>query len=141
MAPLVDLAVVFSLILAIHDLLMHPTQWNHQLLNQTLLYWGAFILVDLSAAALGMAFERDAPWGSLGWLPAQRFGYRQLMYYVVVKAVVTAVHGPEVGWNKLERSATVAMGGVPQRRRTVPGVVAQVTVAQVVMDPVDSLAA
>ena len=108
-APLVDLAVVFSLALAAYDFLMHPTEWNHQLLSQTLLYWGAFVLVDLAAASLGMAFERDAPWGSLGWLPAQRFGYRQLMYHVVVKAVITAVHGPEVGWNKLERRATVAI--------------------------------
>ena len=39
-APLVDLAVVFSLVLALRDLLMHPTEWNHQLLSQTLLYWG-----------------------------------------------------------------------------------------------------
>ena len=129
-APLVDLAVVFSLALALRDLLMHPTEWNHQLLNQTLLYWGAFVLVDLSAAALGMAFERDAPWGSLGWLPAQRFGYRQLMYHVVVKAVITAVHGPEVGWNKLERRATVAIGVAPRRRNAAP-----------VLEPVDSLAA
>ena len=112
------------------DLLMHPTEWNHQLLSQTLLYWGAFVLVDLSAAALGMAFERDAPWGSLGWLPAQRFGYRQLMYHVVVKAVITAVHGPEVGWNKLERRATVAIGVVPRRRTATP-----------VLEPADSLAA
>ena len=129
-APLVDLAVVFSLVLALRDFLMHPTEWNHQLLSQTLLYWGAFVLVDLSAAALGMAFERDAPWGSLGWLPAQRFGYRQLMYHVVVKAVITAVHGPEVGWNKLERRATVAIGVAPRRRSAAP-----------VMEPVDSLAA
>jgi hypothetical protein len=40
----------------------------------------------------------------------QRFGYRQLMYYVVVKAVVTAVRGPRVGWGKLERRATAAVG-------------------------------
>ena len=129
-APLVDLAVVFSLALALRDLLMHPTEWNHQLLSQTLLYWGAFVLVDLSAAALGMAFERDAPWGSLGWLPAQRFGYRQLMYHVVVKAVITAVHGPEVGWNKLERRATVAIDIAPRRRTAAP-----------VLEPADSLAA
>ena len=133
-APLVDLAVVFSLALAAYDYLMHPTEWNHQLLSQTLLYWGAFVLVDLSAAALGMAFERDAPWSSLGWLPAQRFGYRQLMYHVVVKAVITAVHGPEVGWNKLERRATVAIEPVGRRagRQAAP---------RPVLEGADSLAA
>ena len=106
-APLVDLAVVFSVAWAFQDWLAHPGEWNHQLMSQTLLYWGAFVLVDLSAAALGMAFERDAPWADLGWLPVQRFGYRQLMYHVVIKAVFTAVQGPEVGWHKLDRKATV----------------------------------
>ena len=133
-APLVDLAVVFSLVLAARDYLMHPTEWNHQLLSQTLLYWVAFVLVDLSAAALGMAFERDAPWGSLGWLPAQRFGYRQLMYHVVIKAVITAVHGPEVGWNKLERRATVAIEPAPRRG-------ARGRAGQPALEGVDSLAA
>jgi hypothetical protein len=60
-----------------------------------------------------MGLERKAPWADLIWLPIQRFGYRQLMYYVVVKAVITAVNGPEVAWGKLERQATVALDGGP----------------------------
>ena len=51
-----------------------------------------------------------APWPDTPWIPVQRFGYRQLMYYVVVKAVFTAVQGPRVGWGKLERRATAAVG-------------------------------
>jgi uncharacterized membrane protein len=78
-------------------------------LSASLLYWAAFIFVDLSAAALGMALERRAPWSDILWIPVQRFGYRQLMYYVVVKAVVTAVQGPRVAWGKLERRATAAV--------------------------------
>ena len=39
----------------------------------------------------------------------QRFGYRQLMYYVVVKAVITAVRGPRVSWGKLERRTSAAL--------------------------------
>ena len=38
---------------------------------------------------------------------AQRFGYRQLMYYVVVRSISTAMRGPFVGWGKLERMGTV----------------------------------
>jgi hypothetical protein len=41
----------------------------------------------------------------------QRFGYRQIMYYVVVKSVVKALQGRFVGWGKLERKATVTPGG------------------------------
>ena len=49
----------------------------------------------------------------LPFLPVQRFGYRQLMYYVVVKSVVMAIRGGRVGWGKLERrgSALVGKGG------------------------------
>jgi len=110
-APLVDLAVIFAVAWAFHDWWAHRAEWNDSLLIQTLLYWAAFVLVDLSAAALGMAFEKNAPWGDIVWLPVQRFGYRQLMYYVVVKAVITAVNGPEVGWGKLDRQGSVAMDG------------------------------
>ena len=72
----------------------------------------AFILLDLSAGAIGMALERRAPWGDLIWMPAQRFGYRQLMYYVVVKSIDAALHGVRVGWGKLERRATAAVDGL-----------------------------
>ena len=105
-APLVDLAVIYSLLAAIVDKLMHPVEWSPDKLTQSLLYWAVFILVDLSACALGMALERRAPWKDLIWIPVQRFGYRQLMYYVVIKSVLTAVRGPLVGWGKLERRAT-----------------------------------
>ena len=105
-APLVDLAIVWSLIAAILDKLFHPVEWQPDNLIQAFAYWAVFICVDLSASALGMALERRAPWRDLLWIPVQRFGYRQIMYYVVVKAVLTAVRGPRVGWGKLERSAT-----------------------------------
>lgn len=106
-APLVDLAIVWSLLAAGISRLFHPVEWSPDNLIQALLYWAVFILVDLSASALGMAMERRAPWRDIGWLPAQRFGYRQLMYYVVIKAVATAVQGRKVGWGVLERRATV----------------------------------
>jgi hypothetical protein len=40
-------------------------------------------------------------------LPLQRFGYRQIMYYVVLRSLWTALRGPFVGWGKLERHGTV----------------------------------
>jgi peptidoglycan-N-acetylglucosamine deacetylase len=43
------------------------------------------------------------------WLGFQRVGYRQILYYVVVKSVVTAALGPLVGWGKLDRKATVSV--------------------------------
>ncbi len=120
-APLVDLAVVWSIAAALMDRMFHPVEWSSDKLTAALFYWAAFILVDVSAGALGMALERRAPWKDLVWIPIQRFGYRQLMYYVVVKAVFTAVRGPRVGWGKLERRATAAVGGPSVRRRKAGG--------------------
>jgi peptidoglycan/xylan/chitin deacetylase (PgdA/CDA1 family)/spore germination protein YaaH/GT2 family glycosyltransferase len=111
-APLVDLAVVWSLAAGLYGLVSHPLEWSADDILRPLLYWAAFILLDLSAGVLGMALERKAPWGDLAWLPAQRFGYRQLMYYVVLKSLASAVQGARVGWGRLERRGTVAMGQV-----------------------------
>jgi len=109
-APLVDLAIFGSLGWAIYARTYHPVEWSLDDSLRSIFYWAAFIFVDLSAGALGMAMERKAPWSDLIWLPVQRFGYRQLMYYVVVKSVVTAIRGYRVGWGKLERRATAVVG-------------------------------
>ncbi len=109
-APLVDLAAVWSIISALMAHYSHPVEWSSDDLVRQLLYWTAFTMVDLSAAALGMALEKRAPWWDIIWLPVQRFGYRQMMYYVVVKAVLTALRGPRVSWGKLERRNTAVEG-------------------------------
>jgi len=109
-APLVDLAIISSLVWAVYGRAFHPVEWSPDDTLRSIFYWAAFIFLDLSAGALGMALERRAPWGDLIWLPVQRFGYRQLMYYVVVKSVVTAIRGYRVGWGKLERRATAVVG-------------------------------
>jgi cellulose synthase/poly-beta-1,6-N-acetylglucosamine synthase-like glycosyltransferase/peptidoglycan/xylan/chitin deacetylase (PgdA/CDA1 family)/spore germination protein YaaH len=109
-APLVDLAAVWSIISAVMAHYSHPVEWSSDDLVRELLYWTAFTMVDLSAAALGMALEKRAPWWDIIWLPVQRFGYRQMMYYVVVKAVLTALRGPRVTWGKLERRNTAVAG-------------------------------
>ena len=110
-APLIDLAVIWSLISALYGWSNHATEWSPDDLTRPLFYWAAFIFLDLSAGALGMALERRAPWGDLVWMPVQRFGYRQLMYYVVVKSIDAALHGARVGWGKLERRASAAFEG------------------------------
>jgi len=110
-APLVDLGALWSIAAAIMTHYSHPVEWSSDDLVRTIFYWCAFVLVDISAAMLGMALEKRAPWKELVWLPVQRFGYRQMMYYVVVKAVLTAIQGPRVGWGKLERRNTAAVEG------------------------------
>jgi cellulose synthase/poly-beta-1,6-N-acetylglucosamine synthase-like glycosyltransferase len=108
-APLVDLAVIWSMVSAYMASQSHPLEWNSDDLIRAVAYWLAFILLDLAAGIVGMVMEPRAPWKDLPWLPLQRFGYRQLMYYVVVKAVSHAIRGRRVGWGKLDRRGSVAM--------------------------------
>ncbi len=83
-------------------------------------FFGLFMLVDIGAAMLAFLMERGEDWRLLLWLPLQRFGYRQIMYYVVAKSVLKALTGPLVGWGKLERSAGVVLGSLT----TAPDIVA-----------------
>lgn len=69
--------------------------------------FGAFILLDLLAAAIAFWHERREDWRLLPWLLPQRFYYRQLLYLVAIKATLTAVRGTMVGWGNLQRSASV----------------------------------
>jgi cellulose synthase/poly-beta-1,6-N-acetylglucosamine synthase-like glycosyltransferase/peptidoglycan/xylan/chitin deacetylase (PgdA/CDA1 family) len=115
-SPLVDLAIIWSVVWALYAQANHPVEWSPDDFLRSVFYWAAFIFLDLSAGALGMALERRAPWKDLVWLPVQRFGYRQLMYYVVVKSIVTAVRGGRVSWGKLERRASVSLESPIARR-------------------------
>lgn len=71
------------------------------------IYYAVFMVVDLLAALFGFLMERRENWSLLWWLMLQRFGYRQLMYYVVVRSISTALRGVVVSWGKLERTGTV----------------------------------
>ena len=53
----------------------------------------------------------------MAWLVPQRFGYRQVMYYVVIKAVIQALRGPRVGWSSIARSGEVQTSSKKRARR------------------------
>lgn len=65
-----------------------------------------FLLVDYVAAFYAFRLEEEDP-KPLLLLFLQRFVYRQLMTYVSIKSVVSAVKGANVGWNKLIRKGNV----------------------------------
>lgn len=109
LAPFVDFVLIWRLALSAFDFIEHRDQFDGQTLEKVLLYYLVFLVVDLTSAALALAIERNEQKSLLPWLVLQRFGYRQLMYYVVIKAGLAALFGPLVGWNKLERKSTVTV--------------------------------
>ncbi len=109
-SPLVDLLLLWQLGASWLDYLQHRGHFDPHNLYRVLVFYAIFMAVDLAGSVLAFALERRERWSLLWWLVLQRFGYRQLMYYVVVRSVSTAIRGPSVGWGKLERKATVNSG-------------------------------
>jgi hypothetical protein len=87
----------------------HGEEYAGSNLKQILFYYALFLAVDWLSAAFAFALEKREQWKLLWWLFLQRFCYRQVMYYVMIKSVVVAVRGAAVGWGKLERKATVGV--------------------------------
>jgi peptidoglycan-N-acetylglucosamine deacetylase len=95
-SPFMDLAMLFSL-----------TTGNFLLFFS---YFAGFTALELAGATLALRMDRG-DMRLLPWLVVQRFVYRQLMYYVILKSIVAAIRGTAVGWNKLERTGTAQIEG------------------------------
>ncbi|MFA5901024.1 MAG: glycosyltransferase, partial [Hyphomicrobium sp.] len=108
-SPFVDLLLISQLIAVASDYLQHGDQLDTGHLKMTLVYYAIFIAVDLATAVVAFSFEKREDWRLLWWLALQRFGYRQLLYYVLTKSVSHAAMGHFVGWGKLDRKATVTL--------------------------------
>ncbi|WP_156324355.1 polysaccharide deacetylase family protein [Bacillus sp. FJAT-27251] len=62
-----------------------------------------FYLLDLSASLYAFRLEKESP-KTLWSLLLQRILYKQLMTYVVIKSLLSAIKGVTVGWGKLKRN-------------------------------------
>lgn len=74
----------------------------------TMMFYAAFLLFDLMAAYFAFQLEKESP-KPLIWLFIQRFVYRQLMSYVVLRSFFFAFKGVSVGWNKVIRNGHVQL--------------------------------
>ncbi len=108
-SPFMDLMFVWTMLGALIGYLEHQQEYAHTPanLNQVVFYYALFLAVDCLGATVAFMMEKAEQKTLLVWLLIQRFGYRQVMYWVMVKSVLTAIRGAVVGWGKLERKATV----------------------------------
>jgi len=111
LAPIADLLLIWQLITQWIAYVQHGAEFSNDNLYMVGIYYCVFLLVDLAAALFGFLMEKRENWSLLWWLTLQRFGYRQLMYYVVVRSISSALRGALVGWGKLERAGTVKSPG------------------------------
>jgi cellulose synthase/poly-beta-1,6-N-acetylglucosamine synthase-like glycosyltransferase/peptidoglycan/xylan/chitin deacetylase (PgdA/CDA1 family)/spore germination protein YaaH len=106
-SPIMDLMLIYTLVSSAVYRLEQPAEFSFTNVRQVVFYYALFLAVDWASAGFAFLLERKERWRLLWWLFLQRFCYRQVMYYVMVKSVATAIGGPIVGWGKLERKATV----------------------------------
>jgi peptidoglycan/xylan/chitin deacetylase (PgdA/CDA1 family)/GT2 family glycosyltransferase len=93
-APLIDLFAVYSIVF------LDPMP--------ILAYWGAFNLFQLTLAWAAFGFDGESR-RPLWALPLQQFVHRQVMYMVVYDAIVSALLGGRLQWQRIERTGTVAL--------------------------------
>jgi cellulose synthase/poly-beta-1,6-N-acetylglucosamine synthase-like glycosyltransferase/peptidoglycan/xylan/chitin deacetylase (PgdA/CDA1 family)/spore germination protein YaaH len=105
-SPVMDLMLGYTLLISALDWLQQPSGYSSTALRQVLFYYALFLAIDWVAASFAFLLEKKEHWRLLWWLFLQRFCYRQVMYYVMIKSVAVAARGRAVGWGKLERKAT-----------------------------------
>lgn len=96
-APLADFVLIISLI------------WNHNnldSLHKIGYYYLLFMVVDMLVSVIAFVFEKEKL-SKLLWLIPQRFVYRQLMYFILFKALREVIKGESKGWGVLKRTGNV----------------------------------
>ncbi|MFC6644693.1 glycosyltransferase [Granulicella cerasi] len=112
-SPLIDLMFVAGVLHYFINLHFHPETTSSADFVKLLTFFLTFLLVDFLASALAFALERKHP-ASKGdaWLLVhiwiQRFTYRQLFSWVLLKTVKRAIDGKPFNWDKLERTAKMS---------------------------------
>ena len=107
-SPLIDLALVTSIIGTIVRVHQHGWAQTSNDVWTMGLYWLAFTSVDIACGWVAYRLDNRDVGYPPHLLVAQRFVYRQIMYWVVVRAIASAIGGWVVGWGKLERSGRVS---------------------------------
>ena len=102
-----DLSALGAISWMIIQNLEHPLDPTPTGLVELIFFYALFVTLDLITALVAFGFEKKEDWRLIIWLFLQRFFYRQLMYYVAIQSVISAIRGKVVGWGKLERKATV----------------------------------
>jgi cellulose synthase/poly-beta-1,6-N-acetylglucosamine synthase-like glycosyltransferase/peptidoglycan/xylan/chitin deacetylase (PgdA/CDA1 family)/spore germination protein YaaH len=112
-SPLIDLMFVGGVIHYAVDKHFHPETASTDSFYKLLIFFVAFLVIDFVTSVLAFALERKHPASKGdGWLLfhiwIQRFTYRQLFSWVLVRTVKRAIDGKPFNWDKLERTAKMS---------------------------------
>ena len=126
---MIDFALIGSIVAAAFRLAIHAMDQSQGSIWLIAVFWNCFTAVDLLCCQIAYRLDGAGMQVPVLQLLMQRFGYRQLMYAVIVRAVIAALCGPHVGWGKLKRSGRqttesiepeLASAAVPLKGRVKP---------------------
>jgi peptidoglycan-N-acetylglucosamine deacetylase len=115
LAPIMDAVLLFAVVSAVISAVSGADGLAGTSFPILVQYWLLFQTIDISASAAGVAVDRDR--SLLRLVPlviVQRFTYRQILYWVAMRALLAAIKGTFVGWGKLVRTGTVTVRPVTQ---------------------------
>ncbi|MFS0773795.1 polysaccharide deacetylase family protein [Sphingomonas sp. 1P08PE] len=106
-SPLIDLALVLSIVGTWIRVAQHGWAQTSGDVSWMALYWLAFTAIDVACGWMAYRLDGNQARYPAHLLVAQRLVYRQIMYWVVLRAIGSAIGGWIVGWGKLERTGSV----------------------------------
>jgi cellulose synthase/poly-beta-1,6-N-acetylglucosamine synthase-like glycosyltransferase len=111
-SPFIDIMFVVGALSYGVQKYFHPESTDPASFHKLVFFFAAFLVIDFITSAVAFALERSTPdtredsWLlSQVWL--QRFAYRQLFSWVLLKTIKRALEGKPFSWDKLERTAAV----------------------------------
>ena len=107
-SPLIDLALLLSVVSTTVRVIQHGWAQTAGDVGSMGVYWLAFTGVDILCGWIAYRLDGHKVRYPAHLLVAQRLVYRQIMYWVVLRAITSAIAGWVVGWGKLERSGRVS---------------------------------
>ena len=120
LAPIADFTLVLNLILSgVAELSQKANQAGTQEVSfydkyHMLIMYLAFMMVDFMVSAVAFLIQKESLWKLLLLFP-QRFIYRPLSYYILIKSYLKALKGELMGWGVLSRTGSMGQVTVKQK--------------------------
>jgi cellulose synthase/poly-beta-1,6-N-acetylglucosamine synthase-like glycosyltransferase len=111
--------IIFQAVAPAVDLMILSALWMGDV-RKILFYYALFFVAELAGGLVAFSLERENK-RLLIWMFWQRFIYRQLMYYVIVRSILRALGGSATGWGKLDRKGTSRVQGDSPSEVVAPG--------------------
>lgn len=118
-APVIDVVLALNIISTAVHVSQHGLARMQGEIGTMLVYWLGFTTLDILCGLAAYRMEPRRERCPVLLLVAQRLVYRQLMYWVIIRAVMAALRGPSVGWGQPRRSGR--LGELRRRGLWLPG--------------------